>query len=95
VWGVLVLTKVTGTTVGLSFLFFACAVGLGLCAYGLARLQSWSRAPIVLTQLITLGLAWDYRSNNTPVAIGLLVFAGATLACLLNPTSLGALSSED
>jgi hypothetical protein len=95
VWGVLVLTKVSGTTIGLSILFFVCAAALGLCTYGLVRLRSWSRAPIVLAQLITLGLAWDYRSNNTPVAIGLLVFAGVTLACVLNPTSLESLSSED
>ena len=94
-WGVLVLTRVTGTTVGLSILFFVCAAALGLCAYGLVRLHSWSRAPIVLAQLITLGLAWDYRSNNTPVAIGLLVLAAVTLASVLNPTSLEALSSED
>ena len=95
VWGVLVLTKVTGTTVGLSILFFVCAAALAVCAYGLLRMQSWSRAPIVLAQLITLGLAWDYRSNNTPVAIGLLIYAVVTLACLFHRSSLEALTSQD
>ncbi len=95
VWGVLVLVDVSAMSVSTAIFFLAYAAALGICTYGLLRLESWSRAPIVLTQLITLGLAWDYRSTNTPVSIGLLVVALLTLGCVLNPASLEALSTEE
>jgi hypothetical protein len=95
VWAVLVLVNVSTMSVTTAIFFVVYGVALGVCAYGLVRLQSWSRAPIVLTQLITLGLAWDARSSNTPVAIGLAVVAIVTLVCVLNPSSLEALSSDE
>ena len=45
---------VVGVTTGVFFLGYAA--GLAAAAVGLSRLRSWSRAPIVLAQLIQLGV---------------------------------------
>src|SRR5687767_4590441 len=59
-----------------SIFFFGYAVGLGWCAWSMTRGRSWARAPIVLTQLIQLGVAWSFRSDPTTlIAIGLAVVA--------------------
>jgi len=95
VWAGLVLVNVSTMSVTTAIFFLAYGVALGVCAYALARLHSWSRAPIVLTQLITLGLAWDARHSNTVVAIALAAVALVALVCVLSPTSLEALSGEE
>ncbi|WGL51301.1 hypothetical protein P5P86_15205 [Nocardioides sp. BP30] len=95
VWAVLVLVNVSTMSVTTAIFFLAYAAALGVCAVGLWRLRSWSRAPIVLTQLITLGLAWDSRHSNVAVAIVLGVVALVTLACVLHPASLEALSVDE
>ena len=52
-------------------LFFAVyGVGLGVFAWLLYRLQSWIRAPVVLAQLIQLGVAWSFRSGRHAVRLG-------------------------
>ena len=45
-----------GVTQAVFFLLYAA--GLALCARGLLRLSSWTRGPIVVAQLIELGVAW-------------------------------------
>jgi hypothetical protein len=95
VWAVLVLVNISTMSVSTAIFFLVYGAALELCAVGLWRLQSWARAPIVLTQLIMLGLAWDSRHSNVPVAIALAVVAIAALACVLHPASLEALSTEE
>jgi hypothetical protein len=95
VWAFLVLVNVSTMSVTSAIFFLAYAVALGLCAFGLWHLHSWARAPIVLTQLIALGLAWDSRDANVAVAIGLAVIATATLGCVLHPASLHALEPDE
>jgi hypothetical protein len=81
---------VMGVTTG--FFFLAYGAALILCAWGMNTLRPWSRGPVLLAQLIWLGLAWNLRSGSTlPVAIGLLVLAVLVLAGLLHPRSIGAL----
>jgi hypothetical protein len=47
---------------------------------------------VLLTQLIGLGLAWNFRGHDTlPVAVGLVVVAVVVLAGLLHPRSIDAL----
>lgn len=95
VWAVLVLVNVSTMSVSTAIFFLAYGVALGVCAFGLWQLRSWSRAPIVLTQLITLGLAWDSRHSNVSVAIVLAVVALAALGCVLHPASMEALSADE
>jgi hypothetical protein len=88
----------TRATMGITTsLFFAVyGVGLGYCAYQLRKLESWPRAPIVLTQLILLGLAWSFRGGDTSVAsIALAVLAVLTLLAVFHPASLRALEDEE
>lgn len=72
--------------------FCGYAIGLGLCAGGLARLRSWCRGPIVLTQVIQLGIAWSFASRETAwLTIVLAVPALVTLIAVLAPSTTHAL----
>ena len=72
--------------------FLAYGAGLAACAWGMSTRRPWSRGPVLLAQLIWLGLAWNFRTGSTlPVAIGLVVTAGVVLAGLLHPRSIDAL----
>ncbi len=64
------------------------AVGLGLSAYGAYRLRRWCRSPIVLTQLIQLGLAWSFLGGATTwISVALAVPAVAVLVVVFLPGS--------
>ena len=78
-------------------LFFAVyGVGLAVFAWLLYRRQSWTRAPVVLAQLIQLGVAWSFRSGGTGfVSVLLTVAAVVVLAGIFHPASLRALAEED
>ena len=81
---------VMGLTTAAFFLVYGAA--LLVCAWGMNNLRPWSRGPVLLAQLIWLGLAWNFRSGDTmPIAIGLLVVAVIVLAGLLHPRSIDAL----
>ena len=89
--------SVTKATMGITTsLFFAVyGVGLGWFAWQLLRLTSWTVAPVVLTQLIQLGVAWSFRGGaTTPVSVVLVVLAVLVLAGVFHPASLKALYPE-
>ncbi|HEU5037843.1 MAG TPA: hypothetical protein VFT70_12615 [Nocardioides sp.] len=77
-------------------LFFA-AYGLLLlgAAWAVTHGRSWARSPIVLAQLIQLGVAWSFRGGDTMVvAVVMAVVAVVVLAGLLVPSSIDALADE-
>ena len=78
--------------------FFAVVGGAVLtCAWGLFRLQSWARGPVLLMQLIALGLAWNVK-DAWMVSLVLVAAALVTLAGMLHPDTmraLGALPERD
>jgi hypothetical protein len=79
---------------GLSTAVFFLVYGgvLLACARGLHTVRSWARGPVLLSQLILLGLAWSFKDGDTlPIAIGLAVAAVIVLAGLLHPRSIDAL----
>jgi hypothetical protein len=81
-----------GATTALFFLLYG--VALGVFAWLLAHRRSWPRAPVVLTQLLQLGLAWSFRGGVTTVAsVALAVVALVVLAGIFHPASLAALDS--
>jgi peptidoglycan/LPS O-acetylase OafA/YrhL len=81
---------VMGLTTGVFFL--AYGGGLMLCAWGMNHVRPWSRGPVLLAQLIWLGLAWNFRDGDTlPVAIVLAVVGALVLVGLLHPRSIDAL----
>jgi hypothetical protein len=84
-------------TMGLTTAGFFAAYGalLVFCGWQLSRLAPWARAPVLLAQLIQLGLAWGFREGDTlPVAVVLALVAVATLAGLFHPASMAALDRE-
>jgi hypothetical protein len=69
--------------------------GLLWCARALFRLRSWARSPVVLAQLIWLGVAWSFRGGATAWVTALLVVtAGVVLVGVLHPRSTTALAPD-
>jgi peptidoglycan/LPS O-acetylase OafA/YrhL len=72
--------------------FSAYGAALAFAGWGLSRVRRWSRGPIVLAQLIQLGVAYSFRGGSTTwVAIVLAVVAIAVLVVILSPSSTEAL----
>jgi hypothetical protein len=93
---VLELFSLTGgrLTMGLTTAVFFAAYGVGLawCAWAITRRHTWARGPILLAQLIQLGVAWSFRDSPTTVlAVGIAVVAALVLAGMLHPSTLAAL----
>lgn len=93
-WAVLVLVHVSTMSVTSAVFFLVYAAALTVCGYGILGLHSWARSPVVLTQLLMLGLAWDAR-HTVAVALPMGLVALATLGCLLSRGGLTALSPHD
>jgi hypothetical protein len=75
--------------------FLAAGAGLAVCALYLQRRSSWARSPIVLAQLIQLGLAWNFRAAPTTwLAVVLAVTALVVLVGVFHPASLEALEGS-
>ena len=84
-------------TMGLTTAIFFATFGtlLMVCAWLVTRGQAWARGPILLAQLIGLGLAWNLRSGETtPIAVVLVVVAAVVLAGMLHPASVEALNPD-
>jgi hypothetical protein len=72
--------------------FLTYALGLALCARGLLHLRSWTRGPVVLAQLIELGVAWSFFGNETYwLSVLLAVPAVAVLVVMFSPSTTEAL----
>ena len=75
--------------------FVAAAAGLAWCAWALWRVRRWARGPVVMAQLICLGLAWNFWGEDTkPISIGLALVALVVIAGLLHPESTAALEAD-
>src|SRR5690554_29135 len=83
VMGVLTVAELVATdssrlSVGLTTAaFFALvAAGLLVCARGLLRRETWARGPVVMTQLIQLGMAYSLFDPQSPwLGVALVVVA--------------------
>ena len=68
--------------------FLAAAAGLGWCAWSLWKVRRWARGPVVMAQLIQLGLAWNLWAGSTkPLSAGLAVVALVVVLGLVHPAS--------
>jgi hypothetical protein len=68
--------------------FLAAAAGLGWCAWSLWKVRRWARGPVVMAQLIQLGLAWNLWAGSTkPLSAGLAVVALVVILGLVHPAS--------
>lgn len=82
---------VMGVTTALFFVGFGA--GLLVCAWGLSGVRSWARGPVMLTQLMSLGLAWNFRGGETGwISVVLAVPALVGLVGMLHPRTVEALN---
>lgn len=99
-YGVVELTAVQGdkAVMGVSTAVFFLVYGAGLvfCAWKTYRRESWARSPVVMAQLIQLGVAWSFWGGSSTVASVVLgLVALVVLAGIFHPASLAALSDQD
>ncbi|WP_439938879.1 hypothetical protein ACS3YM_04495 [Nocardia sp. N13] len=75
--------------------FLAAAAGLGWCAWSLWKVRRWARGPVVMAQLIQLGLAWNLWAGSTkPLSAGLAVVALVVILGLVHPASTEVLEQD-
>ena len=99
-YGVVLLPAISSSRVAMGvttpLFFLVYGAGLGAAAWLLVRLRSWVRAPVVLAQLIQLGVAWSFHGGGaTGVGVGLGVLALLVLAGIFHPASIRALGEDD
>jgi hypothetical protein len=85
-------------TMGLTTAVFFAAFGVLLMACGwlITRGHTWARGPILLAQLIGLGLAWNLRGGETTlVSVAIAVVALIVIAGMLHPASIQAINDAD
>ena len=83
---------------GVTTALFLAALGLLLIACGwlVLRGRAWARSPIVVAQVLFLGLAWNFLGGATTwVSVALALVAVMVLGGLLHPASIDALSERD
>lgn len=82
-------------SLAVSTAFFFGAYGVVVLVGGLAlwRGAAWARGPMLITQLIMLGLAWNLR-DQIAVALTLSAVALVALMGVLHPDTIEALSRE-
>ena len=78
-----------------SAFFLAAAAALAWCAWSLWRVRRWARGPVVMSQLILLGLAWNLWDPSTrALSVGLGVVALVVVAGLVHPASTRVLEDD-
>ena len=84
-------------TMGLttSAFFLLAAAGLAWCAWSLWKVRRWARGPVVMAQLIQLGLAWNFRDVWTILLpLSLALVALVVVAGLLHPATTQVLEQD-
>jgi hypothetical protein len=75
--------------------FVGAAAALAWCAWSLWKVRRWARGPVVMAQLIQLGLAWNFWTGGTkPLAAALAVVALVVIAGLVHPASTRVLEED-
>ena len=85
-------------TLGITTALFFLVLGAGLvfCAWGLFRVGSWARGPVVAAELIGVLLSFSFwGGETTPVAVMILVVSLAALVGVLHPASTSALAADE
>lgn len=89
-----------GVGIGIGVLLLVMGLGLLAAAWGLARASHGARGPVVVAQLIGLGLAWSLRTpdantgDNRAVAAAIAVSALVVLGCLATGPARRALADD-
>jgi hypothetical protein len=81
-------------TMGVTTSIFFALLGAGLlaAAWLLVRGRSWTRSPVIVAQIMFVGLAWSFLGGATTwISVALGLAALVVLTGLLHPASLEAL----
>ena len=79
-----------------AFFFAVYGVGLVVGAWAVTHGRIVARSPLVLAQLLQLGVAWGFWGGETSaVALALAIPAVLALAGLLHPASISALGRHE
>ena len=82
-----------GITTGVFFLVLGA--GLLFCAWGLFRVRSWARGPVLAVELIGVLLSFSFWGGETTVvAVLILLGSLAALVGVLHPASTRALAAD-
>jgi hypothetical protein len=85
-------------TMGVTTSVFFILLGalLAGCAWYVVHGRTWARSPIVVAQVMALGLAWNFLGGSTTwVSVVLAVVSVVVLVGLLHPASVEALGDQD
>lgn len=85
-------------TMGLTTALFFAAYGLLLLASSWLILQgrTWARGPMLMAQLMQLGIAWNLREGETwPAAVVIAVVAIAVIGAMVHPATIAAIESGE
>ena len=75
--------------------FLGAGAALAWCAWSLWRTRRWARGPVVMAQLILLGLAWNFWDGATKaLSAGLALVALVVIAGLVHPSSTKVLEGD-
>ena len=89
-------TDQVSSGVALAVFFAGYGAALVFCAWQLARARPWARGPVLLAQLIQLGVAWSFWGGGTTwLSLSLGLVALVVLAGLLHPQSVDALAEGE
>jgi hypothetical protein len=83
-----------GLGVGATIFLLVVAAGLGWAATRVVLGESWARSPLVLAQLVMLGLAYNFRGDPAWLTPAIAVPAVVVLVCLLAPPVTRALADD-
>ena len=88
--------QVDRLTMGITTAVFLIAYGVFLvvCAWLVTHGETWARGPVLLAQLIQLGIAWNIRHDALVPAIVMAVVSVIVIAGMLHPDSVRALNPE-
>ncbi len=83
-----------GATLVVAF-FLLAAAGLAWCAWSLWKVRRWARGPVVMAQLIQLGLAWNFRDvGGLVLPLSLAFVALLVIVGLLHPSTTEVLEED-
>ena len=78
-----------------SVFFVLLGIAMVAAAWLVTRGRPGARAPIIVVQVMLLGLAWNLRGGATTwLALGVAVVAGLVLVGLLHPPSIAAMTDD-
>ena len=75
--------------------FLVASAGLAWCAWSLWKARRWARGPVVMAQLIQLGLAWNFRDvGGLVLPLSLALVALLVIVGLLHPATTEVLEED-